>query len=322
MVKHSQHSNDRSFFTYKERVNAGFAGTRKEVLGTDCFLPFGYCALSLKPPKNPVSTPEGYIYDKEHILEYLANQKLELQSQQKKYDDQEHNKALKQQSAERQERLKEIVDFQQVDQGIFSQDYSHKRALERADATVPGADDRPEKKLREGELLVIDKAEMRKKNFWAASVTPTAAPAEMKKVDTASRCPMSGSKLKLKDLVSLKLEATDQKMLDGGGGRGVFCCAVSKHPITHQQAVVLKPSGVVVLESVLKDCVLKDMQCPVTGKKLKGKEDILKLQMGNSGFSAHNDIEAKSFSHIRSHAADCRRARSGHLPSAGFAGLR
>ncbi|CAK0817315.1 unnamed protein product [Prorocentrum cordatum] len=125
-----------------------------------------------------------------------------------------------------------------------------------------------------------------------------------------------------KDLVPLKLEATDQKMLDSGGGRGVFCCAVSKHPITFQQAVVLKPSGVVVLESVLKDCVLKDMQCPVTGKKLKGKEDILKLQMGNSGFSAHNDIEAKSFSHIRSHAADCRRARSGHLPSAGFAGLR
>jgi len=35
---------------------------------------------------------------------------------------------------------------------------------------------------------------------------------------------------------------------------------------------VLKPSGIVVLESVLKDCVLKDMLCPITGKKLKGKE--------------------------------------------------
>merc|ERR1719161_2680298 len=109
-------------------------------------------------------------------------------------------------------------------------------------------------------------------------------------------------------------------MMDQGGGRGVYCCAISKHPITHQQAVLLKPSGQVVLESTLKDCVYKDMKCPITGKALKGKEDVLKLQMGGTGFAAHNEVEAKSFSHIRSRAGDDR-TQQGHLPRAGFVGL-
>ena len=39
------------------------------------------------------------------------------------------------------------------------------------------------------------------------------------------------------------------------------------------QAVLLKPSGVVILESVWKDIVSKEMKCPVTGKKLKGEEE-------------------------------------------------
>merc|ERR1712008_41254 len=105
-------------------------------------------------------------------------------------------------------------------------------------------------------------------------------------------------------------------MGDGGGGRGVYCCAVSKHSITHHQAAVLKPSGIVVMESVLADCVYKDMRCPITGTELeKGKEDVLKLQQAGTGFAAHNEVEAKSFSFIRSFTGDAR-TQSGHLPRA------
>mmetsp|Transcript_5245 Transcript_5245/g.9333 ORF Transcript_5245/g.9333 Transcript_5245/m.9333 type:complete len:133 (+) Transcript_5245:650-1048(+) len=132
---------------------------------------------------------------------------------------------------------------------------------------------------------------------------------------------MSGKKLRVKDLIPVKFEVSEQKLLQEGGGLGVFCCAVSKHPITHQKAVLLKPSGQVVLESVLKDCVLKDMTCPITGKKLKGKEDILELQMGGTGFSAHNKTTAESYSSIRSYAGD-NRTQHGHLPAAGYVGLR
>jgi hypothetical protein len=112
----------------------------------------------------------------------------------------------------------------------------------------------------------------------------------------------------------------DQKLLGQGGGKGVFCCAISKTPLTHQQAVLLKPCGQVVLESVLKDMVYKEGRCPVTGTPISGPADVLKLQMGGTGFSAHNNIEARKFSHIRSRQGDDR-TQQGHLPRAGYCGL-
>mmetsp|Transcript_22858 Transcript_22858/g.65989 ORF Transcript_22858/g.65989 Transcript_22858/m.65989 type:complete len:327 (+) Transcript_22858:100-1080(+) len=325
MSRHSKHSNDRSFYTHKERKEAGFAGTRKDVLGTDCFLPFGHCALSLKAPKEPVCTPEGWIYDREFILENLLRQKLEKQADAKKYEAQEQRKARAQQAELQEADQREIDEFRRAEQSLLSEDARHKRALDRSSpagsmSSTAGGSDRPEKKLRQGELLVVDKAKFREKSFWAPQCTQSAAPAELKKVDTTTRCPMSGKKLRVKDLIPVKFEVYDQKMLQEGGGRGVFCCAVSKHPITHQQAVLIKPSGVVVLESVLEDCVYKDMVCPVTGAKLKGKDDILKLQQGGTGFASHNEVEAKSFSMIRSFAGDAR-TQQGHLPRAGFVGL-
>ncbi|CAL1166704.1 unnamed protein product [Cladocopium goreaui] len=318
MSRHSKHSNDRMFFTAKERADAGYSKTRKEVMGTDCFLPFGFCGLSLKAPKDPVATPDGNIFDREAILECLLQQKLEIQAQQKKFDEQERKKEQRLKALDQEDELRQLEEFTRAEQGLLSQDLRHKRALEQAESK--GSDGGPEKKLRKGELLKVDKSELRAKSFWTKEFTPTAAPTEIKKVDTSTRCPVTGKKLKVKDLISVKMDVADQKLLDQGGGKGVFCCAVSKNPIVFQQALLLKPSGVVILESVWKDIVSKEMKCPVTGKKLKGEEDILKLTTGGSGFSAHNDVEAKSFSMIRSFTGD-NRTQQGHLPRAGFAGL-
>lgn len=286
------------------------------------FLPFGHCGLSLKAPKDPVATPDGHIFEREAILEYLLTQKLELQAAAKKFENQEQKKARKADNESQQEKLKELEEFERIDQGLLSSDYRHKRALDKAEEGVYGApDEEKQKRQKKGALIQIDKDDMTKHCFWATQQTQTAAPAEFKKVDTTVKCPMSGKKLKVKDLIPLKFEVHDEKMLAGGGGSGVFCCAISKHPITHQKAVLIKPSGVVVMQSVLKDMVLKDMVCPISGKKLKGKEDILELQAGGTGFRAHNETEAKSFCKLRSRAGDDR-TMQGHLPSAGYTGLR
>jgi len=310
MSRHSQHSNDRSYFTYKERVEAGFTRTKKDILSSDAFLPFGHCCLSLKVPKDPVATPDGYVYDREAILEALVQQKLDAQEGQKLFDEQELRKDRQTKQEKQEAQAKEIQDFQDHDMGTSTVDTRH-----RTDPKEPDS-----KKLRKGELLQIDKAKLREKSFWAKEATPTAAPAELKQVDKSSRCPMSGKKLRVKDLVSIKFDVTDQKLFDGGGGRGVFCCAVTKSSINHQQAVLLKPSGQVVLESVLKDCVYKDGRCPVTGVAV-GPQDVIKLKQGGSGFAAHNDVQAKSFVTIRSRQGDDR-LPGRHLPAAGYQGLR
>uniref|UniRef100_A0A7S1RYV0 Nitric oxide synthase-interacting protein zinc-finger domain-containing protein n=1 Tax=Alexandrium catenella TaxID=2925 RepID=A0A7S1RYV0_ALECA len=322
MSRHSQHCNDRSYYSYKERADAGYGKSKKDILGTDCFLPFGYCCLSLKPAKDPVATPDGFIFDREFILESLLTQKIELQQKAKKYEEQERKKDRQELSEKRKEQLKEIEDFQKADQGLLSSDARHKRALERSDRRVPGApdDEGPAKRLRDGELLVVDKAKQREKSFWAKETTPNAAPTELTKVDTATRCPMSGKKLKVKDLIPVKFEILDQKTFDSGGGRGFVCCPVSKHSIAHEPVVLLKPSGWVMLESILKDIVYPEMKCPVTGIKLKGKEDVMKLQKGGTGFAAHNKNTAKVWSAIRSRTGDDLR-HQGHLPKAGYVGL-
>ena len=100
----------------------------------------------------------------------------------------------------------------------------------------------------------------------------------------------------------------------------MFCCAVSKKAITHQQAVLLKPSGVVLLEDSYEKVVKKGKVraeaargipaeesgwslrspglvpelahevCPVTAKKLHDG-DVIKLHMGGTSFAAHNEVE-------------------------------
>jgi len=308
------------FFTAKERADAGFAGTRKEVMGTDCFLPFGFCSLTLKSAKDPVVTPEGWVYDRAAILESLLNQKVEAQAQQKKFEEQERKKDRKEQALEKQAEQDKFDEFARAEHGLLSQDHRHKRALDKSSVIPLGAIDSPDKRLRKGEMLAWDKSEHRSKSFWCKEATQTATPTEVKKADMASRCPMSGKKLKVKDLLPVKFEIADQKLFDQGGGRGMYCCAVSKDAIVYQQAVMLKPSGIVVTEKVFKDIVEKEMKCPVTGKKLKGKEDIVKLQTGGTGFSAHNETQAKSFNLIRGRTGDDR-TQAGHLPKAGYVGL-
>lgn len=287
-------------------------------MGTDCFLPFGFCALTLKAPKDAVATPDGWIYDREAILQSLLNQKMEAQAHMKKYEEQEKRKERKQAKETGKEGMKDTDAFLAAEAAIISDNYVHKRALSLS--AEEKNRDGSANKLRKGEMMQRDKSKLNKSAFWCSEATLTASATELKPVETITKCPMSGKKLRIKDLMRVTFEVQDDKKMREGGGRGVFCCAISKHPITHQQAVLIIPSGVVVMQSTLKDMVLKDLVCPISGKKLKGKEDILKLQMGGTGFSSHNETTAKSFTGIRSHQGDAR-TQQGHLPRAGFCGL-
>jgi len=320
MGRHSLHANDRSHFSHKERADAGYGFTKKVRIDSAGFLPFGFCAVSLKAPKDPVATPDGHIYDREAILQHLLSEKQELLAQHEKFQKQEKSKERTLAAEKQEANLRELEFFQRNEEATMSQDKRHKRAADQLDSAREQESlshgGSPGKKLRKGELMTIDKADMRSKSFWSSEFTPTAAPTAVKKVDLCPKCPMSGKKLRVKDLIHVNFEAISQKVVDQGGEHGWVCCAVTKHAITHQQAILIKPSGVVVLESILKDIVFPTMTCPITGKKIEKKEDLLKLQRGKTGFSAHNEVEAKSFSIIRSRQSDDL-LRQGHLGAKG-----
>jgi hypothetical protein len=117
--------------------------------------------------------------------------------------------------------------------------------------------------------------------FWISpnpiSGNHAARQQETAKNDTGvPRCPVTGVKLRLKDLVPVKLESTTDRERD----EGVYCCAVSKKPIGHNQAIFLRPSGIVVLESVfLGPNGTRPSICPVSGFPL-GESDVIRLQKG------------------------------------------
>eukprot|EP00913_Durusdinium_trenchii_P030491 g28562.t1 len=111
MSRHSKHSNDRMFFTAKERADAGYSKTRKE-------------QTSHAPNEDPVATPDGNIFERESILECLLQQKLDIQAQQKKFEEQERKKEQRLQAMDKEEEIKQLEEFTRAEQGLLSQEKS------------------------------------------------------------------------------------------------------------------------------------------------------------------------------------------------------
>merc|ERR1711973_905437 len=80
MTRHGKNSTANPVYSYHERKKdtkvSGY-GTKNERLGKDSIKEFDCCSLTLQPCREPVVTLDGYIYDKEAILECLLHQKTE-----------------------------------------------------------------------------------------------------------------------------------------------------------------------------------------------------------------------------------------------------
>ena len=201
---------------------------------------------------------------------------------------------------------------------------------------------------------------------------------------TQTTCPLTGKKLRMKDLVEVNLDLTDRDAVrDGAGyspgrereddegdgsprspkqkgltlttdvsGHGMFCCALTRKPITHQKVCLIRVSGRVCLRKALEEAKvfqsfekarrLKEKKakgsaiteaekndpdavprCPITSMKMKGlnldtdkEKAIIDLVEGFTGFSSHNKVTAQSFSHMTSGFADAR-DRGGSLGAKG-----
>ena len=56
--------------------------------GKDGVKDFDCCCLSLHPCKNPVVTPEGILFEKEAVLEYVLAKKAEIRKKIKQFEKQ------------------------------------------------------------------------------------------------------------------------------------------------------------------------------------------------------------------------------------------
>ena len=231
MTRHSKNANARPFVTSAERSKASASGGADEGSNARNRVPFGYCCLTLRPAKCPLASLQGWIYDKDAVVEYLVTERERLRG---KHDIRERHRTY--------------------------------------------LDSQTEKLSNKRSLAEISKASG--SSFWVSPPTESVSWSSSCKSEgnvtgsSVPLCPISREKLRLKDLIPVKFERS-------ADSEGMYCCAISKRAITHQQALLIKPSGVVVLESVLKqqgDSAYVQ-RCPITGVEL-GPTDVIQLQKG------------------------------------------
>jgi nitric oxide synthase-interacting protein len=218
-------------------------------------------------------TPEGYLYDKESVLEYIITKKNEVSRRLKEYEKEKKREVEELASAAHEDQLKQIESFKKQENDITVKGYQPKKAIAAPSISnvAPGM---------EGHVP----------SFWIPSKTPEAKKSSIPKPDKTVYCPMSGNALKMKDLIPVKFteikDNGDKKSLIAKDAR--YCCPVTRDTLSNSiQCAVIRTSGDVVTMDCVEKIIKKDWLHPMTGEKLTEK-DIIPLQRGGTGFSGTN----------------------------------
>ncbi|XP_040183431.1 nitric oxide synthase-interacting protein [Rana temporaria] len=290
MTRHGKNCTAGAVYTYYEKrkdTAASGYGTQTVRLSRDAVKDFDCCCLSLQPCKDPVVTPDGYIFEKEAILEYILHQKKETARQMKLYEKQKNEKKAEMEELNKAAKDSKMKVFLDKEMSIiskplnpFSKKMEGNGSVEEASSSRQSGEDK-NKQLP---------------SFWIPSLTPEAKSTLVKKPDKNVYCPMSGKPLKMKDLIDVKFTKVDEKVDRVGliNRQDRYVCAVTRDMLGNSvPCAVLRPSGAVVTLECVEKLIKKDMTDPVSGEKLTEK-DILVLQRGGTGFSGSGvQLEAK-----------------------------
>lgn len=280
MTRHSKNCTAGTVYTYHERQrdtkSSGY-GSKSARFGKDSIKDFDCCCLTLQPCRNPIVTPEGFLYDKEAILEFIIQQKKQIARKLKEYGKQ-INKA--------KEELNELAkaELETKKQKLIS----HVEAPSDKNAT---GKDESICNMKNGKGKELP-------SFWVPALTPDAAPTKIEKPDEKVRCPMSGRPIKLKDMLDVKFTPINDRDSKTAliSKQARYVCAVTNDVLGNSvPCAVLKTSGSVVTMECVEKLIKKDMLDPINGKKMT-ERDILPLQRGSSGYSASgHTLEGKKY---------------------------
>nr|CAD7570952.1 unnamed protein product [Timema californicum] len=296
MTRHARNCTAGAVYTYHEKkkdAQASGYGTNTQRIGKDSVKDFDCCSLTLQPCRNPVITvfgfrrdppqvcefcdalsvlvecrkKDGYLFDKEAILEYICTKKLDYATKMKEYEKQiskEKNELSELAEAEKRSKLQ---NFLKTEKNIVSSPV-------KAFKPEVSKDDKP------SVSNMINGGDKHLPSFWIPSKTPEAKEKKLKKPDKMIYCPMSGKPLKVKDLIDVKFtlvnDPHDKRSLIAKENR--YMC-----PITHDilsnavPCAILKTSGDVVTMECVERIIKKDWLHPLTGAKLT-ERDIITLQ--------------------------------------------
>ncbi|XP_061081313.1 nitric oxide synthase-interacting protein [Conger conger] len=298
MTRHGKNCTAGAVYTYHEKKKdtaASGYGTQSVRLGKDAIKDFDCCCLSLQPCRDPVVTVDGYLYEKEAILEYILHQKVEIARKMKAYEKQKRaqksDSQLESSSGEREK----VEKFKKRENSIVSKPINPFTAATARDSEAK-ASSSSSSSSGAGACPAGPSSSSALPSFWIPSLTPEAKPTILKKPGKTVLCPMSGRPLKMNELIAVRFTP-----LDPGLDRVAlltrqdrYVCAVTRDTLGNSvPCAVLRPSGAVVTMECVERLIQKDMTDPVTGDKLT-ERDIITLQRGGTGFSGSGvDLRAK-----------------------------
>ncbi|XP_042220090.1 LOW QUALITY PROTEIN: nitric oxide synthase-interacting protein homolog [Homarus americanus] len=282
MTRHSKNCTASSVYSYNEKkkdAKASGYGSLK-LLGKDGVKDFDCCSLSLHPCRNPVVTPDGHLFDKEAIFEYIISKKNEISQKIKEYEKQCKKDQRELAELGEAENRSRVENFLKTEAAVSSAS----QAAQGGPSTSAGKSGSSVSNMASG----LDK---KLPSFWIPSLTPGNKETKLQKPDKTVFCPISGKPLKIKDLIDVKftlaVDPNDKGALDGKRER--YKCPVTGDILRNNvPCAVLRPTGDVVTKECVEKLIKKDMLHPLTGAKLSEK-DIIPLQRGGTGFTTAND---------------------------------
>ncbi|XP_047116485.1 nitric oxide synthase-interacting protein homolog [Schistocerca piceifrons] len=281
MTRHARNCTAGAVYTYHEKkkdAQASGYGTNTQRVGKDSIKDFDCCSLTLQPCRDPVITPDGYLFDKEAILEYIITKKNEYSRKLKEYEKQKKKEETELAEIAAAEKDSKLNSFIKTEKNIVSTPVT-------AFKSDTKNNDKPS---------VSNMTEGRDKHlpsFWIPSKTPEAKETTLKKPDKTIYCPISGKPLKVKDLINVKFKEVndpdDKKPLVVKKSR--YMCAVTHDVLSNSvPCAVIRTTGDVVTMECVEKIIKKDWLHPLTNEKLTEK-DIIPMQRGGTGYSITND---------------------------------
>ncbi|KAF7283749.1 nitric oxide synthase-interacting protein homolog [Rhynchophorus ferrugineus] len=278
MTRHARNCTAGAVYTYHEKkkdAQASGYGTNVQRLGKDSVKNFDCCSLSLQPCRYPVITKDGYLFDKEVILEYIISKKNEYSRKLKEYDRLKKKEAEELEYKKAKEIEAEVQQFVKTESNIVSKPIDGFKT----EPTVSSISN-----MAAGKDKVLP-------SFWIPGQTSHKEKSKLEKPSPTIYCPVSGKPLKVKDLVDVKftpVKDDGKKSIHTQENR--YMCAVTHDILSNSvPCAVLKPTGDVVTLECVEKLIRKDMIHPLTNKKLTDK-DIIVMQRGGTGYASTNEM--------------------------------
>ncbi|KAE9549668.1 hypothetical protein FO519_007110 [Halicephalobus sp. NKZ332] len=289
MTRHGKNATASSVYSYSERKKDAAAsgyGTLHARLGADSVKPFDCCCISLQPCREPLISPDGYIFDKESVLKYILHRKDMYAVEMEAYK--HHMKILEEKDETKRKELEEEAKKK------FAHNERH-----LVSAIEPGSSETVERLVDTPEESISNMSGDKKNkaaSFWGPQFSETLSNGTVVKPDKTVRNPYTNKPLKYKELMPVVFTPIDNSLTHAQvvGSQNRYMCPVTRDVLTNStKCAYLKPSQRVVSASCV-EMILKDGVDPINGKEIK-ESDIISMHRGGTGFARTNMLKANVY---------------------------